>query len=165
MLHLNPSVHFNEVEITGAIYDEFHRACVLITERTGGRQGSPMEILAQRCIKVGGRRLFDQLLVPSLNGALPLSQVDDPSGSIAEYLHFDVSGVGHRLFQIETRVSTGTLRFGSGSDNRFCQPVGGLHRAHSASATAEHGLNKERIADLLRCGVKPFFVGRNGGAG
>ena len=58
---------------------------------------------AGRRVQQRRRRLLDDLLVPALQAALALAEVDDVAVAVGEHLHLDVPGPQHKPLQ-EQRV-------------------------------------------------------------
>ena len=81
MLHLQPGVHLEEEEprrVAGALEQELDGAGVDVAGRAGGRHGRVAHALAQRRASAPDDGLSSiDLLVPPLNRALALEQVDD----------------------------------------------------------------------------------------
>jgi len=76
MLDLNPRVHLDEIVVTFRIDEEFDRAGVLVFRGFGGADGGLAHLLAQIGGQKRGRRLFNELLVATLHGAVAFPQVD-----------------------------------------------------------------------------------------
>ena len=76
MLDLQAGVHLQEIEVALGIDDELDGAGRLVLHRLGERD----RLLAHRAprllVQERARRLLDHLLVPALDGAFPLAQVD-----------------------------------------------------------------------------------------
>src|SRR5436309_5025218 len=93
VLDLDPGVHLEEVEGAVFVEDAFHRSGVEVAGflREGDRRlGEP---LAKPFVELRRRRLLDQLLVASLDGAVALAQEHDLALRIGDDLRLDVSGV------------------------------------------------------------------------
>ena len=74
VLHLQPRIHFHEVEAPAGIHQELERSGVGGWTARAASTTTPTSAahLVGQCHR---RRLLDQLLMPPLNGALPLAQV------------------------------------------------------------------------------------------
>jgi len=57
-------------------------------------------------------RFLDDLLMPALDRAFPLPEMDDVAEAIAQYLEFDMSRVFEVFFDVEPAVSEGRHGFG-----------------------------------------------------
>ena len=63
-------------------------ACTV--QQVSGTPGTGLHALQQLRWRSSRRALFDDLLVPSLNRAVPREEADDPAGLVAEQLHLHV---------------------------------------------------------------------------
>ena len=91
VLDLDARVHLHEVEAAVAVEQELDRAGVLVADRRGRARTAASPIsLAQLRRQRRRRRLLDQLLVPALDRALALAEVDDVAVLVAEDLELDV---------------------------------------------------------------------------
>src|SRR4029077_8405939 len=97
-----------------------------------------------------GGRLLDQLLVPPLDRALALAQVNDVALRIGENLRLDVSRRSDRLLQIDRAVAERALRLAARQSQRRLQFLWPLHEANALAATTRRRLEHHWIADLLR---------------
>ena len=78
VLHLNACVHLHEVEMPSVGGEQkLHRPGSLIAHRLSRLYGSTPHFLAQLRRQAAGGSLLDELLVPALDGAVAVSQMDD----------------------------------------------------------------------------------------
>src|SRR6202043_1420435 len=94
------------------------------------------------------RRLLDQLLMPALDRALALAQVDHLAVEVAEDLELDVPGLDEVLLEIDPAVAERLLRFLAGGRELALDLALGRDDAHAAAAAAGRRLEDDRIADL-----------------
>ena len=106
----------------------------------------------------GGGRFLDDLLVPALNGTLPLETVHHVAVGIADDLHFHVAGAFQPPFQEYPVVAEGTGRFPAGARHRLGQAVLPFDDAHAAPAAAGGSLDQHGIADAASGGGKVAAV-------
>src|SRR3954451_3612738 len=93
MLDLEPRIHLHEIETLAAFFgDELDRAGADITNRARRRDRRLADIEPPLAGKTGRRRLFDDLLMPPLDRAVALEQMDDVAASVAENLYLDMAG-------------------------------------------------------------------------
>ena len=99
VLDLDARIAFDEVVLAGLRHDqELDRAGVDIV-RGPSQSDRVGEELVSRCLGKRRRgRDLDDLLVPSLNGAVPLVQVHDVAAGIGKHLHFDMSRASKQAF-------------------------------------------------------------------
>ena len=148
MLHLEPRVHLEEVELA-ALDDELHGPCIDIAHRARARHGSRRELLLQDGIDPRSRALLDELLVTALDRALALVGVDAGAVPIAEDLDLDVPRRLEIALDEEGRRPECGLRPALGGGEGGGQP-GRIRDAHHADAAAASGrLEHDGIADPL----------------
>ena len=99
VLHLQPGVHFEEVERAVRGQQELDRAGAGVIHRVGEAQGGVRHTLPQVGVHRRRRRLLDDLLVPALDRALALEQVNPATKAVAEHLHLHVSRAVDVLFE------------------------------------------------------------------
>ena len=97
----------------------------------------------------GRGRLLEELLVPPLNRAVALAEMNDVAVGVGEHLHLDVP----RIFQVPLHVDRRSAKYASPSrradSNAPCDLI--RRRGHLETlATAARGrLDRDRVADLL----------------
>ena len=111
MLHLDAGVHLHEVEGV-SVHQELHGARALIAHGLRRPDGGFPHGLAQRGAEAGGGGLLDQLLIPPLDGTVPVPQVDGMPLAVRQNLDLHMAGVQHQLFQIHLVVSKAGGGFG-----------------------------------------------------
>ena len=95
VLDLQPGVHLQEEEVARpvGVDDELDRAGAGVADGLGRLDRRPAHGGAHRGVEQRRRRLLDDLLVPALQAALALAEVDHVAVRVAEHLHLDVPGV------------------------------------------------------------------------
>src|SRR5439155_21322296 len=99
MLHLEPGVHLEEVEL-GARDQELRGSRAAIAHSLRDRDRCRLEPLAQRIARARRWRLLDHLLVAPLERALALEQVERAAPAVAQDLHLHVAGAPEPLLEI-----------------------------------------------------------------
>src|SRR5215831_1907411 len=92
------------VEFLVAGGEELHRAQAPVAEPGPERDGGIVDRRPQAVGQQRRRCLLDHLLVPPLDRAVPVGQVDDPF-AVAEELDLDVPGSRQEAFQVDPRVA------------------------------------------------------------
>ncbi len=93
----------------------------------------------------GGRgALLDDLLVPSLDGALALEQMDHGSVGVPQDLDLDVAGTGDVGLQEHGAVAEGGRRLPGGRGDGVGQVARALHHAHAPATTPGRRLDQDR---------------------
>ena len=91
---LEPGVHLQEVDLVGPAVltdEELDGAGPVVADAGGERDGALAEDGAGLGVDAGRRGLLDDLLVATLDRALPLAQVDHVAVGVADDLHLDVA--------------------------------------------------------------------------
>ena len=117
MLDLQAGVHLEEVEAP-VLVEELDRAGALVAARPADLDRRRAHRLAQVVGKLGRRALLDELLVPALARAVPLTEPDGVAVAVGEDLHLDVAGPGEVALEVDLGAPEGRLRLA----------LGGLHR-------------------------------------
>ena len=94
VLDLQSGVHLEEVEIAFRRQHEFHRSGTDVIHCLGCRHRCVPHGLAQLMIHGRGRGFLDHLLVPALQRAVPLVEVDAISMGVGENLQLHVPCAG-----------------------------------------------------------------------
>ena len=110
MFHLQPRIHFQEVEILLLVDQEFHRAGIGIVGRLRHFDGHFAHAAAHVGIDNRRRRFFQNFLVAALDRTLALSQPDRVAVFVGQHLHLDVAGIDDRLFDVNFAVAERALR-------------------------------------------------------
>ena len=105
VLDLQAGVHLHEEELVGPVGgdDELDGARAGVVDAAGGVAGGRADARPGRGVEQRRRRLLDDLLVPALQAAFALAEVDDVAVAVGEHLHLDVPGVQHEPLE-EQRV-------------------------------------------------------------
>src|SRR5271157_5718723 len=90
VLHLYPGIHFHEIYILFLVNDEFYSARISIFHRLCSAHGKLSQLFAKLLRSNGRWRLLYELLMPPLDGAVALSQVNHISLAVRNYLDLDM---------------------------------------------------------------------------
>ena len=159
VLHLDPGVHLDEIEVAVGVQHELDGAGVLVVGRFGGGHGGRAHLLPQLGGQGAGGRLLQHLLVAALDGAVPLPQLDHMAHLVGHDLELDVLGVEDQLFQVHLAAAKAGHRLAAGLLKEGDQLVGLKDAAHPAPAAAGRGLDEDRIADGIGQGLGLFGGG------
>jgi hypothetical protein len=158
VLDLQPGVHLQEVEgrllvIEGVAGDEeLDRAGTFVADGRGGAHRGLAHPCAQPLVDGGGRALLDDLLVPALDRALALEQVDDVAVLVAEDLDLHVPGSADQPFEDDPVVTERSRGLPPGGGERVGERGQVGDRAHPLAAAARDGLDEQREPDVARGG-------------
>ena len=158
VFHLQAGIDFQEVEVTFVIQQEFNCASADVADRLAKSLGGQTDTLPQILVHRPRGRLLDQLLMPSLDGALALPQVNDVAMIIAQQLNLNVASPLHHALQIDLAVAEGRLRLPSGRGygcRQFC-PRSGRTDTHPPPTGSR--LQHHRIAHLVGSNQQPRVV-------
>ena len=90
MLDLQPRVHLEKIEVAFRRDDELDGAGAAVVDAARRRHRRRGHALAKLVAVARRRRLLDHLLMPPLDGAVALEEVDDVAFAVAEDLKLDV---------------------------------------------------------------------------
>ena len=167
VLDLDPRVHLDEDVLAGAralgLDQELHRAGAGVVDRLGERHRVAHRASRSSVGDVRGRRDLDHLLVPPLDRAVALEQVQRGPLRVGEDLHLDVPRPADRLLDERRRIAERALGLAHRRLDRLPQLGRVVDPAHAAAAAAGDSLDEDREADLLGAGDQLVQVGRRRG--
>ena len=172
VLDLHPRVHLQEKELVagfasiGLLHQELDRADVVVADGLGGVDGRPPHRVAHLGGQGRARALLDELLVPALDRAVPLPQVDGVPVLVAQDLDLHVPGARQVALQVDGPVAEVRLTLPAGplegalglrlvaGDGEALAPApgGGLDRHRVAVLRGELPDGFGRIDRVLRAG-------------
>ena len=150
VLHLNARVHLEEIEAPVGVEQELDGPRALVSDRPRRRERRLGQPLAQRRIDRRRWRLLDDLLVPPLNGALPLEEVHEMPMPIAQDLHLDVTRRRQVPLEEHALIAEGRPGLPPRRRHRIMQRVRLARDPHAAPATAARRLDQDRHPDRRR---------------
>ena len=159
MLHLDARVHLDEIELPGVVKQELDGPGAHVVDRLGRPHRSLAHPRAQLGRERRRRGLLDQLLMPALDGAVPLAEMHHPSAGVAEDLELDVARPFNAALQIDAAVAERRLGLGA---RRGEVPQKGAFvpgDSHPLPSAACAGLDHDRIPDLPGHLQRLAFVG------
>ncbi len=176
VLDLDPRVDLDEGEVVGVgVDEELDRAGVVVPAVAAELDGGVADRLSELRIETRGRGNLDDLLMPSLDGAIPLEQVNQVPVLVAEELDLDMLGLPDELFEEDVGAIEGGLRLAAGLIEGIIKGLGRFDDAHPAPAAAHAGLDDdgeahrlglgERLGaglDRLACAAKDRYAGLDG---
>src|SRR5439155_24950386 len=111
----------------------------------------------------GSRRHLDHLLVPALQRAVALAEVDDGAAAVADELHLDVARVPEELLDVEVAIAERGARLRPAARPRVLEPRGRVDDAHAAPAASRDRLHDRGGARAERReeGARALEVGRS----
>ncbi len=147
VLHLDAGVHLYEVEVPLLIHQELQSArghVPHVPGKPGGCLGNGLPGFPRQ----GARGFLQELLVPALDGAVPLPKVDDVL-PIPQDLDLNVLRLLDVLLQVDGGVAKGSPGLLLGLLDRPFQLLLGVHQPHAPAPAPGGGLKDHGIADLL----------------
>ena len=168
VLDLQPGVHLHEEELVRVVrrQDELDGARADVTDRARGFDRRRAHLRARGLVEQHRRRFLDDLLVPPLQAALALAEVDDVAVGVGQHLDLDVPRCGDEPFHQQRVVAEGTLGLAPRRLDRGVQFGLFVDQPHALAATTGGRLEQQRIADLRRGGGEPagrdVHIGRTG---
>src|SRR5262249_59901509 len=149
VLDLDARVHLDEVEVAAAVDEELDGARVHVVDRGGGEQRGPVQAVARLRLEGRRGRLFDELLVSSLDAAVTLAEVDPDAVGVAQDLHLDVARLLDVLFAIDLRRPEGSRGLGLAGGEGLRGALAFAHDPHAPASATRGGLEDDGIADTV----------------
>ena len=154
VLDLQPGVHLHEEPLESvpthpgvARDDELDGARPGVAAGPGGRAGGGAHRRALPGRQQRRRRLLDDLLVPALQRALALAEVDHAAVLVGQHLDLDVPGRRDQAFDEQGVVAERAARLAPGRGHGVGEVAGPVHRVHALPATSGRRLDQHRVAD------------------
>ena len=144
MLDLEPRVHLEEVRSAVRVHEELEGPGVDVSGASHQGHGEIAHPLPQRRGDEGRRALFDHLLVPPLDGALALEEVDDVAVLVGQDLDLDVAGLLDHLLHVHPVVAEGAPGFAAGTGGGRDEVAGLGHEAHALPSAPRRRLQHHR---------------------
>ena len=149
MFHLQPRVHFHEVELA-AVEQEFDGPGAQVADLACHHQRRGAQARTQLLGQRGCRRLFDELLMASLRRAVALAQVHEVALAVGKHLHLDVARLRQIALQEQRPVAEGALGEAACGGERRRQFGSVAHDLHALAAAPGRGFDDERQPGALR---------------
>src|SRR5437868_6039339 len=102
MFDLDAGVHFEEIEVAISVGKEFDSAGTDIVHCTRCLDGHLPHCLAHRRGDEWGWGFLDNFLMPALNRAFALEQVDGMASAIGKHLYLDMAWLADEFLDVET---------------------------------------------------------------
>ncbi|MPM70472.1 hypothetical protein SDC9_117427 [bioreactor metagenome] len=150
MLHLNAGVHLNEIVMPLVVYQKFQRSGIGIAHMLGDLHRVLVQFLPYLLGYGESRGELHHLLIPALEGTVPLIEMDHIAVFVAQNLHLDVLGLDEEFLHKNIVVAKGLFRLGLHQIIIDAHLFHGVAPAHAAPAAARGGLQDHREAELHR---------------
>ena len=150
MLHLQPRVHLEKVEVPASVDEKLHGPRADVAGSARHIDGGASHRRTQPRVQSGTRRFLDDLLVSALNAAVALIEMHEVALPVPEDLEFDVPRPIHELLQVHAGVSEGRLRDAPGLGEGRRKALGLGDERHPLAAAARARLDEKREPDLDR---------------
>ena len=100
-------------------------------------------------LEQGRRGFLDEFLVATLDGAVAFAEVNDVALRVAKDLELDVARVLDEFLDVYAAVAKSFLRLVAGGVVALDEGDVVVRGAHTLAAAAGHGLDHDRVADVL----------------
>ena len=134
MFHLNPRIHFDEVVITVFINEKLDGAGTAVFDGFCQSDGIDTNAVSLEIGQEQRRRKLDDLLMSSLNGAIPFKKMDNVAVVVPENLNFNVLGLFQVFFDKYRSIAESFGRFTDSGVIFFEQFLFVTDDAHPAAA-------------------------------
>ena len=156
VLDLDPRIHFDEDVLARTLplgFDqELHSARAGVVDRLGKAHRVAAQRLSQLGRDVRSRRDFHDLLVPPLDRAIALEQMDGVALGVGEDLHLDVPRAAYGLLNEGSRVAERAFCLAHGRGQGFPKHLRVIDSTHAAAAAPGNCLDEHGEADLFGAG-------------
>src|SRR3954453_9353192 len=154
MLDLEPRVHLEEARLASLIEQEFAGPGAHVPDCASEGQGRVGQPVPKG--RTDGRRrgFLEDLLVPSLDRTITLSEVDAGAIGGEKDLDLDVTRALDEPLEDEPVITERGRRLAPGSGERIEKTVCFADGSHALATAAGRRLDEGRIADLRRCGSR-----------
>ena len=119
VLDLQPGIHLQKIKLATGIEQKLYRASAHIIHRPRRLYCGGTHRFAQRRCHDGARGFLYDLLVPPLQRAVTLTQMNHIAMSIGKHLHLDVPRTFNRALQNQVTVAKGTFSLGARQCDRL----------------------------------------------
>ena len=164
VLDLDTGVHLDEHVAAVGCDEELDGARVQVTDGSGEGHAVGPQPLPHALAEVRRRSDLDHLLVPALDGAVPLVEVDHVAGAVGQHLDLDVARPFHRGLEEDRRVAESRSGLPCGRLDGRPQVLGPSHPAEAPAAAPGRSLYEQREADVLAGGHQVVDVVPRAGA-
>ncbi len=148
MLDLDACVHLQEVVRPVRSEQPFDRPGRAVANRARGLDGDRSDSVAELGVDGRRRRLLDELLVPPLDRAVALAEMDDSAVVVGEDLNLDVPRIVEIPLHVHGRVRKVRLTFATSRLERPLDLLRCVRDLEPLAATASRSLDRDRISDL-----------------
>ena len=149
VLDLQARVHLEE-EVALAHEQALDGAGAAVADGARGLDGDRADALAQLRRDARARRLLDELLVPPLDRAVALAEVDDVAVRVREDLHLDVPRILEVLLDVDVGVREEALALARGPLERGRALLLRARHVKALAPAPAGGLERHRVADRAR---------------
>jgi hypothetical protein len=149
MFNLKSCVHLHEIKlICCGIEDKFDCSSIIITDSLGSFNSSITNLGSKFRID-SARSLLNDLLVPSLDRAVPLVKMDIVAMFVSKHLNFDMSRLFYILLDKHMIITEAFHAFPFGGFE-LLKKLRFIHdNSHTFASTPERGLEHDGEADLV----------------
>ena len=149
VLDLDPRVHLHEEVLAVPGQEPLDRPGRAVSRRACGVDRDAADPRAERVVDRRRGRLLDELLVASLDRAVPLAEVDHVPVPVREHLDLDVARILDEPLDVDGRVGEVLLPLPRRGVERTLGFAGLADDLHALAAAARGGLDDERVPDLV----------------
>ncbi len=151
VLHLQPGVHLQEVELAGGGVEEvLDGPCADVPDLLGQRHRRGGQPGPRPGVDGGRGRLLEHLLVPSLGGAVALPQVQHGAVAVADHLDLEVAPGLDVLLDQHGVVAERARRLPARGGDRLGELRRGPADPHALAAAAGGRLDQDRVVEGRR---------------
>ena len=153
VLDLQPGVHLQEEELIGCLrrHQELDRPHTGVPHGLRDGHRALPHPGPGRGVQQHRRRLFNDLLMPPLQAALPLSEVHHRAVRISQHLDLDMPRSGQVPFDEQGVVTESSQGLPAGASDGLGQVPRAVHHPQALAPATSGGLDQHRVADRGGC--------------
>ena len=149
VFYLEPGVHLQEIKALVPADHKFHRARALVAHRLGQRHRLLAHGTARSVADKRAGRFLDHFLVPALDRALALVEVDHVALAVAHELDLDMPWLLDKLLHEHPVVAKAVARLVAAAGKPFERLLIVERHPQALAAAAGAGLDHDRVTDAF----------------
>ena len=158
VFNLDPGIHLQEIEIKLFIHQKLNGSCVGISNLFPDLYSRFAHFFPNFRSEGGGGRLFDDLLVPSLDGTFTLKQMDDIAVLVGQDLDLNMTRLLQILFDVNGLISKVSFCLACCSFECLFQFLFIPDDPHPFASATRCCLQQHRKTNLIFGFQQPLFV-------
>ncbi|MNE52398.1 hypothetical protein D3C80_1470680 [compost metagenome] len=158
VLDLEACVHLHEEELATCIEQELHSPCADIADSLSRTHSRLSHCATQLGRQTRCRRLFHNFLMPTLDRAITLVQIQAIAMLVGEHLNLDMARLEYVLLNQHSLITKGGQRFTLCGRQGLCEFAFLLDNLHAFATATCCGFQQNRVANTLGGSAEGFKI-------